>query len=218
MCALFFVRWSCRLKSRLFGYSICLESVWLEYGALRLATNYCLDLCFEEEFREHSEKKRWICVPSTRSTAPCSGMCVQIIRVSAFDGTRNTIQCKLSDELKMSRANERTNERMNNFQCVTYPIRRDVKRGSIIANSDIKWRNNSKRCCWHWQYYSILPMQLCFSRMLNWAKSYENHNLKKCAWPIYSITCCIYTIIMLMKSSISFLSSFLYLNRVPFPF
>lgn len=35
---------------------------------------------------------------------------------SAFDKTRNAIQCKLSDELKMSRANELTNE---NFQRVS---------------------------------------------------------------------------------------------------
>lgn len=32
--------------------------------------------------------------------------CVQIVNVSAFDETRNVIQCKLSDELEMSRMNE----------------------------------------------------------------------------------------------------------------
>lgn len=50
--------------------------------------------------------------------------CVQIVNVSAFDETRNVIQCKLSDELEISRMNEQTNERKKEkkkiIPCVTH--------------------------------------------------------------------------------------------------
>lgn len=105
----FFVRWSCRLKSRLLSCSICFESVWLEYDALRLAIQLLFGFMFEEEFREHSEKELNMRTIYTFNRSMFVHVCVQIIRVSAFDETRNTIQCKFCDELKMSLANIRMN-------------------------------------------------------------------------------------------------------------
>lgn len=53
-------------------------------------------------------------------------------------------------------------------------------------------------------------MQLCFSRVLNWTepnRTKRKTHTNKYARPIYSITCCIYTIIMLMMANLPFLSS-----------
>lgn len=187
----------------------CYESVWLELV-------YLCDWLFiygfaNDEFCEQIKRYStathtlWMhnctmanigtmCVLSARISYSSYSWCVQIVNVYAFNETRNVIQCKLGDELEMSRTNERTNEKI--IQCVMASDEEEEATPSCHHFSGEQQLRISIGTA-----FLIYQRKVCFSRVKKF-ESISNQteakqskvkrtNAQAHTLTIYSITCCI---------------------------